>query len=309
MLEWIAGGALAVAGVVLLLEFGFPALASRLALALERGRAGLRRREIEVDGQRIAYLEGGRGEPLVLVHGFGADGYSWVRIAGHLRRRFRLIAPDLPGFGESGRPADLAYSFQAQTERLHAFVRALGLTRVHIGGNSMGGAITALYGAMYPDAAMSRWVLNAGGVDGSKDSEMAAHYRQTGEALLVVHSPKDLDRVLRFVAHKPPWLPRSVRRTLGARGTADRALHTRIFEELVSSEPINAAMARSEVPTLIVWGDEDRVLDPSGGPILRDATPGAQLIALPGIGHVPMLEAPRRVAKDYLAFVDGLGGH
>lgn len=302
VLTWI-GIILALLVVALVVyEYGLWPRAARTALALERRRAGLREASVDVDGTHVAYLHGGRGDTLVLVHGFGADKYNFTRVAAHLTRHFHVVVPDLPGFGDSTRLDDAPYSFEAQTRRLHDVIAALGITRFHIGGNSMGGAISALYAAHYPEQLLSCWLLNPGGVEGCKDSEMAARYRASGESILVMRKRGDFSRVVALASRRAPFLPYSVKRLLEERGMADQVLHTRIFDELATSPGINAQMAGCHVPTLIVWGKEDRVLDVSGAELLHQAIPGSKLIVLDGIGHLPMLECPKRAARDFLAF-------
>ncbi|MFK7887985.1 MAG: alpha/beta fold hydrolase [Gammaproteobacteria bacterium] len=288
---------------VMVLELGFPKLATKLAMGLERRRNGLSWREKTVDGMTIRYLEGGQGDTLVLVHGFGADKDNFTRIAGALTKHFHVVVPDLPGFGESTRLHDAPYPFEDQTRRLHGILHGLGITRCHIGGSSMGGAIAVLYGAFYPDEVMTRWLLAPAGVEGSEDSVMAAHYRATQEMLLLPTSVADFKRVMELAVEKKIFLPGSVRRTLGERAMQDQVLHTRIFEEIALAPPVNDTVSTSPAPTLVVWGDKDQVLHVSGAPILRDALPTAEMIVMPGIGHLPMVEAPAQTARDYIDFV------
>src|SRR6478735_3598161 len=85
---------------------------TQTARGIERWRADLERKEIVLsDGTRIAYLEGGGGEPLVLVHGFGADKDNFTRVARWLTPHYRVIVPDLVGFGESAHRADVDYHY------------------------------------------------------------------------------------------------------------------------------------------------------------------------------------------------------
>jgi triacylglycerol lipase len=302
---WVAGIVLLVLAVALL-ELLFPATAARLALRLERRRNGLALREKTVGDVTIRYLEGGRGDTLVLIHGFGADKDNFVRVAGPLTRHFHVVVPDLPGFGDSTRLPDAPYRFADQARRLHDVLHGLGLQRFHIGGSSMGGAIAAVYGALYPQDVISRWLLAPAGVDGASDSEVAARYRATGDSLLLPTSAADFKRVLALATEKPPFLTPSIKRVLGERAVKDTALHTRVFEEIANDTPINELMRTSTAPTLIVWGDRDRVLDVSGAAILRDALPQAELITMPGIGHLPMVEAPRQCATDFIDYVKRL---
>ena len=86
-----------------------------------------------------------------LLHGFGASADSWNRFAKPLTKRYRVIAPDQPGWGASTRIETASYGYPAQIERLHQFLSALGLKRVHLVGHSMGGFIASAYAARYPD--------------------------------------------------------------------------------------------------------------------------------------------------------------
>ena len=88
---------------------------------------------------------------MVLLHGFGGDKSAWVRVSRYLTPHFRMVAPDIPGFGESSQDPSAHYGIVEQVERIDAFVHSLGLGTVHLGGNSMGGAIAGVYAARHPD--------------------------------------------------------------------------------------------------------------------------------------------------------------
>ena len=132
------------------LYFLFPSVAFDFLIAVERNIAGLEKNSVEVDGLHFEYLEGGTGEALVLLHGFGADKDNWTRIGRYLTPYFRVIAPDLPGFGDSTADLEADYTVSPQVERIRAFVRVLNLKAFHLGGSSMGGNIAGAYAAKYP---------------------------------------------------------------------------------------------------------------------------------------------------------------
>src|SRR5690242_17628411 len=98
-----------------------PEKATRLAIDAERDRSGLARKEIDLPGGlHYVYLEGGQGEPVMLLHGFGANKDNFTRVARFLTPHYRVILPDHIGFGESAHPQDADYSPTAQAQRLHA---------------------------------------------------------------------------------------------------------------------------------------------------------------------------------------------
>ena len=101
---------------VVVVYYAFPGISFKLLLKAERSSAGLKQHNIEVEGLHIEYLEGGKGDVVLLVHGFGANKDNWTRISKHLTSHFRVIALDLPGFGESSRQPDLNYTIVAKDE-------------------------------------------------------------------------------------------------------------------------------------------------------------------------------------------------
>ena len=295
-----AAGAAAVVG----LEYGAPEVAARGWLALERARAGLRLRRAAIPGFTMPYLEGGSGDPLVLVHGFGGDKDNFTRVARFLTTHFHVVAPDLPGFGEAGRDPDADYHISAQVERLHRFLEPLCLGRVHLGGNSMGGFIAMQYAATYPDAVRSLWLLDAAGTRAATDTVLLRDYRATGELPLLVRSEADFPALVAAVMQRVPWTPPSLRRALGRRAAADFPLHSRIFRQIgLESPTLEPSLAAIAVPALIVWGREDRILSPAAAPVLNGLLRNSAVVLMKDTGHLPMIERPRATARDYLEFI------
>jgi len=291
------------AAAVVVLDRALPRPMSRLALALQHAFGGLVTRRTAIPGFDIAYLEGGSGEPLVLVHGIGADKDNFAQIAPFLRGIGRIIALDLPGFGESSKPPDADYSIEAQAERLGQFLDALGLPRAHFAGSSMGGAIALGFAHLHPERVQSLWLLAPAGVGGAAESEMFRRHRERGEFPLFAQTLEQYAAVIDICCARPPFVPYCVRHELACAAGRNYVLHTRIFNDLVGTPfALEDVVAGLETPTLLVWGDRDRVLDVSGAEILHRALPRSQLVILPGIGHLPMLEAPRRTAADSRAF-------
>lgn len=281
-----------------------------LAWAVGRARraAGLTRHTVRLDsGETYRYLAGGVGPPLLLLHGFGGSKDNFTRLAAGLTPHFRVVAPDHLGFGESDKPEHADYSPVAQARRLHAFVRALGLTDLHLGGNSMGGHIAMTYASLYRNDVLSLWLLNAGGVWSAPPSELRRHYERTGRNLLVAATPDEFVDTLRFVMHQPPKVSSGVVRELAKARVANQPLERRIFAQ-VTADSVEARIRGLDVPTLVAWGREDRVLSPGTADVIRDLMPRSEVVMLPDIGHLPMIEAPERCAADYRAFRGRIAG-
>lgn len=306
MLKKLLGLLVVIALLVTGLYYACPEKLVKLAVEGERAAAHLSRHEIDVAGINVVYLEGGKGEPLVLIHGFGADKENFTRVAKFLTPRFHVIIPDLPGFGESGKPADGIYTVAAQVERVHALVQALGLKTVHIGGSSMGGNIAASYAAKYPTETGSMWLLAPAGVATAPPSDVELLMKEGGRNPLIARTPDEFVQVFQFVMADPPFMPRRFLDVMGRTAVANNELNANIFKQIRGEQPLESRVPGLLVPARIVWGDKDRALNVGGAQILAGLMPNASVLILPGIGHLPMVERPREVAQDYLAFRDKL---
>ncbi len=305
-LKWILG-ALGVLGALVLgagvyLYTTAPERAVRAAFEYERRLAGLERKEITVaGGLRYVYLEGGQGAPLLLLHGFGANKDNFTRVAKYLTPHYRVIIPDHAGFGESAKPPQADYGPRAQAERLRTFARALGVSKLHLGGNSMGGHIALTYAALYPNEVESLWLLSAAGVWSAPPSELRKRMTDTGENPLLVQDEDDFAQLVAMVTAKPLMIPRPFLDVVAQERIKNYALEERVFKQL-AADSVEERIRGLAVPTLIVWGQQDRVLHPGTAGILQMLLIKSEVVMMQGVGHVPMLEQPERSALDYLRF-------
>jgi pimeloyl-ACP methyl ester carboxylesterase len=276
------------------------------AMTMERSGAGLERKTIKAAGYEIPYLEGGKGEPLILVHGFGGNKDNFTRVAKFLTPKMRVIIPDLPGFGATEKRPDDDFSIEKQAERINEFAKALGIDKHHIGGNSMGGWISGIYAAKYPDATQTVWFLNPAGTQGGTKSEALVHFAKTGKSLLTVSNREEYERLLDLIfVKRPSPMPGFVIDAMTERAVADKAMNDKIYgviRGLPVDMPQRVAAAGFKNPSLVVWGDKDRVLHPDGASELAAAIPGSTLIMMKDMGHSPQLERPEETAMDYLKF-------
>jgi len=306
ILKWIV----IIGGLVVLGLVGFvylaPETATRVAVDLRRAEAGLERKTITLpSGETYVYLEGGTGEPVLLLHGFGANKDNFTLVSKYLTPRYHVVAPDHIGFGESDRPAGADYTPAAQAVRLRGFVRALGLSKIHIGGSSMGGHIAMTYAALWPDEVKSMWLLDPGGVWSAPESEMRQIIRETGKNPLIAKTPEEFVKIFDFVMTDPPFIPTPILHVMAKERVENVGLEEKIFTQL-TGDSVERRIQGLAVPALIVWGDQDRAIRVESADILHGLLPVSEVIIIKGLGHLPMLEAPKQAAHDYMAFLDRL---
>lgn len=290
-------------------ERAAPKSMASLTLDAERAMGGFETKRLHIDGLDISYLDTGprEGEPLLALHGFGADKDHFAIVGALLRGTGRIVAIDFPGFGDSSKPDNLDYSIEAQAGRLAGILDALNLPRAHVAGSSMGGAIAMEFARQHPDRVSSLWLLAPAGVKGAAESEMARRYHSEGRSPLIAEQPAQFAELMQLVFSRPPPLPYSVSHELALAAAQNYSLHKQIFDKMFGAMPaLEESAASVQIPALIVWGQEDRVLDVSGAQILHRALQRSTLIVMPGIGHLPMLEDPWASARDYRKFRETL---
>lgn len=269
---------------------------------MDRHKADLSKKSISVGDHTMVYLDGGKGETIILLHGFGDSKDSWVAFARPLVKHYRVIIPDLPGFGESTKKMDASYTIDAQVARLHDFTRKLGLQTFHIAGNSMGGLIAGIYAADYPKQVLSLGLLDTAGVADREQSVFMAEMAR-GVNPLLVKKPEDFDRLLAFMFFTPPALPTSVKRYIADQAVENHDFNLKVFNELNLGNMLEARFADIQAKTLVIWGDTDRVFPVSSAKVIEAGIPGAKAVILEKCGHLPMVEKPGESATLYLDFL------
>jgi NADPH-dependent curcumin reductase len=273
------------------------------ALNFERRRAKLELKSLKIRGFTIPYLEGGNGEPLVLIHGFGGDKDNFTSVARHLTKSNRVISIDLPGFGDATRNIGVLYGIDEQVSRLHAILVQLDLQRVHLGGSSMGGFIAAQFAATYPEMVESLWLIAPAGTFAAHQSDHLKTYASKGKFPLLVENEIDFPRLIEAVMAKPPYLPYGLMTILARRAVGDLQLHRQILHQFVGiPQFLEQCFANLETPAYIVWGTEDKILHPLGAEAIRRLFLNSEVNMMKGIGHLPMMEVPDVTAKDYMGF-------
>jgi pimeloyl-ACP methyl ester carboxylesterase len=292
--------------IVLLLAavyFLFPDTLLNLARNVERRSSGLVKKEVQVDDHKIAYLEGGEGETIVLVHGYGGDKDNWTRFAKYLTRDYHVVIPDLAGFGESSKLSKENYDIENQVTRIDRFAEVLKLGKFHMAGHSMGGMIAAVYGTKYPQKVLTLALMAPAGLKSPQKSEFAKQLEK-GFNPYLVSSPDDYDKLIAFLFVKPPTIPAPIKIALAAQRISQRAFNEKILSDLRKAHlSLEAFLPAINVPVLIIWGDTDKILDVSCVSILEKKLKNYQTVIMKETGHIPILEKPQETATSYLYFL------
>lgn len=273
-----------------------------------RQKAGLELKHIQLADSNVAYLERqGSGPSVMLVHGFSANKDTWLALVPELPKDWHIIIPDLTGHGETTASPEANYLLTSQAQRLHELSTLLQLGKTHLVGNSMGGAISMIYAATYPKDTASLVLMDAAGMNAPEPSEyMQALAR--GENPLIATDEASFNYRWEFVMSKRPPLvwplkPAMIRKTL------ERVdINRKIFDDMLATQALlgddfEQHLAQATMPVMIMWGEEDRVLDKSAIGEFQKHLPQASVVLYEGIGHLPMVEAPKQTAKDLTAFI------
>ena len=251
-------------------------------------------REVSVGGHRIVYYEKGEGPPLVLAHGFsGSAPFEWGRVFDLLAERHRVVAPQLVGFLPSEQP-DMVYSTDAQLASLSGLLAALGLEGCTLAGESYGGWLVSAYAARAAEP-------------GSKLTRVGRYAFLCGAVGIRIGADRAPPQV-RPPPDTPLWRT-IVRRLpeLNPHDAANNPIRERILaaSDLGKGWPDEAALAQITTPTLLLWGEDDELVPVKFGRAAAAAIPGSQLVVLPGVGHIPSIDAPRDFVRILSNFAAG----
>lgn len=292
--------------LIVVVYFTLPNLLVYWASESERKAAGLQEKTLRVGDHEIVYLEGGKGEVILAMHGFGANKDNWTRFAKFISPNYRVLALDLPGFGESTCLEDGSYSIEEQAKRLSRFADALGLQKFHIFGNSMGGHIAGRYTIMFLDRVLTLGLFNTAGAQSPVPSEMIKKISRDEPNPLVAGSVEEFDRLIQFVFSTPPDIPRLVKKPLVEEAKRHKTSNERIFKQIHDEmSALESDLGKIKARTFVLWGDQDRVLDVSSVEVLKNGLPDATTVIMKACGHLPMIERPQEAVEHYLSFLKG----
>ena len=268
---------------------------------------------LQVKGERLAYLDVGEGRPVIVIHGFGGSMWQWEHQQVPLSREFRLLTPDLIGSGLSAKP-DIEYRPDEMLDYFVAFMDALNIQQAALVGNSMGAGLAIGMALEHPDR-VSKLVL----IDGFPANVRERVTSPSIQRALDTPAPSWLasfgnwlfgglliESVLKEMVHDPALLtPAVVERSNRNRQRPGvmRPLMTARGALPLWETGYAKRIGQIRHPTLIVWGEDDRVFPIAVGEDLHRTITPSSLVRIPNAGHIPQWEQPDLVNPAMIDFL------
>lgn len=266
-------------------------------------------------GVRLHYLESGAPDApaIILIHGFGDNCFSWDGWTSTLSANRRVIALDLPGHGLTEAPPSFVAAPDRYADLVEELAAKLGLGRIAVAGNSLGGAVSWQLAVRHPERLSHLVLVDAGGWPTATLKDPPLAFR-----LMRYQWGRD------FIASidNMPLIRQGLKRDV-----VDQSVLTESFiqrwadlQRLPGHRPIlmslnpgsmaasNELLATVKVPTLILWGQADQIIEVEAARKFKEAIPQADLIIYPDVGHLPQWEIPARSAADLVSFLDRTKG-
>ncbi|MGE0520881.1 MAG: alpha/beta fold hydrolase [Candidatus Binatia bacterium] len=259
--------------------------------------------KLNVGDVELNVEEWGAGEPLLLVHGLGANVHLWVHQIPEFSRRYRTIAVDLRGFGASDKPrAPGAYAVATLAADVAAVLGALGLERVIYLGTSMGGYVGLALALAEPGLCRALVLCHT-----AARRRMPADVLAARVATLRTAPMDEYGRLVASQALAPgadraltDWLANMV-------ASNDREAYAAVLSEGLAGFDVMERLGEVQVPTLVIVGEHDRVVMPEEGREMARRIPGARLLTLGGVGHIGYAERPEAFNRAVLEFLEDIG--
>ncbi|MCP5160806.1 MAG: alpha/beta hydrolase [Hahellaceae bacterium] len=248
-------------------------------------------------------------DTIVMLHGFEADKNHWLRMAAYLSD-YRVIIPDLAGHGQTWFDPDVNYTIPYQSDFLFDFLKQIRVTEAHIIGNSMGGWVAASFAEHFPERVKTLTLLNSCGVASPTLSDYFTLLKNN-KNLFFYRNKAEFEHLLSILLARPKQLFWPLKPVIYRHGLANRHRSKKIFADIINKEHtyfapeqmMDARLSKIDKPTLIVWGDRDGIMHPSMADEFAKGIKGSETLMLAGIGHGPMLETPKTMARHFQAFL------
>lgn len=240
---------------------------------------------VEVGDRSIVMMHAGTGAPHVYLHSTVGESFMWFPFYQSLAKHFRLLVPTHPGFGQST-GFDQIDTIEDMAFHYVELFDALGFEEpIILGGVSLGGWIAAEFASRWPERVKKLWICNAPGL-WVEDTPLGDLFRYINN--------KDKMRELLFADPKSPMATLVIKDNVDEEGLLRAYQNMTVLARLVWERPYNPKLAarlrRVQCPTLLLWGEHDRLVPPAYGREYQKQIKGAEFQTIPGCGHLPMFE-------------------
>jgi pimeloyl-ACP methyl ester carboxylesterase len=271
-------------------------------------------RHRSINGHKLAYRMEGRGQTILFIHGIAGTSSTWIDAMERLAVRYRVLAPDLLGHGESDKPTG-DYSLGAHASFLRDLLCSLEIGRASIVGHSFGGGIALQLSYQHPEVCERMVLVSSGGLGSEVNAALRLLAVPGAELVIPLIAPSFVrrrgDALLAWMRDRGIRSPRIHEVWQAYSSLADPDTRRAFVRELRSvveyrGQFVSASdrLHLAAHPTLIVWGDRDTMIPVSHARAAHAAIRGSHLEIFEGAGHFPHAEYPERFAEVVTAFID-----
>jgi pimeloyl-ACP methyl ester carboxylesterase len=274
---------------------------------------------LDLHGDQVAYLDEGKGEVILLLHGMAGSSQTWRSVVGPLSRKYRVIAPDLLGHGHSAKPRS-DYSLGAFAVWLRDLLDELGVTRATIVGHSLGGGVAMQFLYQHPDYCHRLVLVNSGGLGPDVGWTLRLLSAPGAELIMPIIAPPPVlalgERVRSLFGKAGITSPRGAEIWNAYSSFSDaptRAAFLRTLRSVVdyrgqAVSALNRLHMKADMPIMTIWGDSDAIIPVEHAYSAHEARPDVRLEVLPGVGHFPQVESPTAVVDLIDDFISSTAG-
>lgn len=271
--------------------------------------------QVSIHGQRVCYRRGGAGPVLLLLHGLGDSSRTWIPAMRLLQRNYTVLAPDLPGHGNSSNPLG-DYSLGSHASSMRDLLHLLNIERVTVVGQSFGGGVAMQFAYQFPSLCERLVLVDAGGLGREVTWILRLATVPAAEYVMPLLFPAFMGRwgdpVARFLRDwgignarvAEVWRSYCSLTDAGNRAAFVRTARAVIDPGGQSVSAVNRLYLVAQMPTLIVWGDQDKIIPLVHARQAHEAIPNSRLEVIQGAGHYPHVEDPARfgrILEDFLS--------
>ena len=271
---------------------------------------------LDLHGDRVAYLDEGSGEAVVLLHGVAGSSQTWRALIRPLSRKYRVIAPDLLGHGNSSKPRS-DYSLGALSALVRDILDELGIARATIVGHSLGGGIAMQFVYQHPDYVDRLVLIGSGGLGPDVGLTLRLASLPGAELVLPVIAARRLlspgDRVLSWLRKMGVESPRGEELWRHYSSLSDgptrraflRTLRSVVDHRGQAVSALGKLNFRTDFPVMAIWGERDNMIPVRHAYAAQEVRPDVRLEVLADVGHFPHAERPGEVAELIDDFITG----